>query len=110
MLISTLLQTRRSDAELPAEIRASLVESLFAPIASLIVGAIACSIIGGAVAWRSGNQWIMAVSVAIFAVGMLRVASAILYRRSKARAAAPCRDRMQARCCAKRRKNGRSTH
>ena len=88
MLISTLLQTRRSDAELPAEIRASLVESLFAPIASLIVGAVACSIIGGAVAWRSGNQWIMAVSVAIFAVGMLRVASAILYRRSKARAAA----------------------
>jgi diguanylate cyclase (GGDEF)-like protein len=87
MLISTILQTRRSDAELPAEIRASLVESLFAPIASLIVGALACSIIGGAVAWRSGNQWIMAVSVAIFAVGMLRVASAILYRRSKAREA-----------------------
>jgi diguanylate cyclase (GGDEF)-like protein len=85
MLISTLLQTRRSDARLPAEIRASLVESLFAPIASLLVGAIACSIIGGAVAWRSGNLWIMAVSVAIFVVGMLRVASAILYRQSRAR-------------------------
>ncbi|MDI3469018.1 MAG: diguanylate cyclase/phosphodiesterase (GGDEF & EAL domains) with PAS/PAC sensor(s) [Pseudolabrys sp.] len=85
MLISTLLQTRRSDARLPDEIRASLVESLFAPIASLLVGAIACSIIGAAVAWRSGNLWIMAVSVAIFVVGMLRVASAIFYRQSRAR-------------------------
>ena len=83
MLITKLLQTRRADAKLPTEIRAALVESLFAPIASLIVGAIACSIIGAAVALRVGDWWLMANSIAILAVGMLRVASAVLYRRYK---------------------------
>ena len=83
MIIKRLIQTRRADGELSTEIRAALVESLFAPIASLIVGAIACSIIGAAVALRVGDPWIMANSVAILAVGMLRVASAILYKRDK---------------------------
>jgi len=84
MLIRKLLQTRKADAELPKEIRAALIESLFAPIASLIVGAVACSIVGAAVALRVGDGWIMANSVAILAVGMLRVASALFYKRSKA--------------------------
>ena len=83
MLIKRLIQTRKTDAELPQEIRAALIESLFAPIASLVVGAVACSIIGMAVALRVGDLWIMANSVAIFAVGMLRVVSALFYRRSK---------------------------
>jgi diguanylate cyclase (GGDEF)-like protein len=78
-----LLQTRKADAELPKEIRAALIESLFAPIASLILGAVACSIVGAAVALRVGDQWIMANSVAILAVGMLRVASALFYKRYK---------------------------
>ena len=65
------------------EIRAALIESLFAPIASLILGAVACSIVGAAVALRVGDQWIMANSVAIFAVGMLRVISALFYKRYK---------------------------
>jgi len=85
MLFKRLIQTRKTDANLPTEIRAALVDSLFAPLASLIVGAVACSIIGGAVALRVGDSWIMANSVAIFAVGMLRVASAVLYKRSKER-------------------------
>src|SRR5262249_62299110 len=83
MLIRKLLQTRKTDRELPKEIRTALIESLFAPIASLIVGAVACSIVGAAVALRVGDQWIMANSVAILAVGMLRVASALLYKRYK---------------------------
>src|SRR6476661_6941906 len=83
MLLRKLLQIRKADAELPKEIRAALIESLFAPIASLIVGAVACSIVGAAVALRVGDLWIMANSVAILAVGMLRVASALLYQRSK---------------------------
>src|SRR5664280_3437194 len=81
MLIRKLLAIRRADAELPQEIRAALIDSLFAPIASLTAGAINCSIIGAAVAWSVGNRAIMANSAAIFAVGMLRVASAVLYRR-----------------------------
>jgi len=83
MLIRKLLDTRKADAALPSEIRAALVESLFAPIASLIVGAVACAIVGVAVAARVGDPWIMANSIAIFAVGMLRVASAVLYKQSK---------------------------
>jgi diguanylate cyclase (GGDEF)-like protein len=83
MLITKLLQTRKADAELPKEIRAALIESLFAPIASLIVGAVACSIVGASVALRVGDLWIMANSVAILAVGMLRVASALFYQRYK---------------------------
>jgi diguanylate cyclase (GGDEF)-like protein len=83
MLIRKLLQTRKTDANLPNEIRAALVDALFAPIASLIVGAVACSIIGAAVALRVGNASLMTVSAAILAVGMLRVLSAVLYRRCK---------------------------
>ena len=83
MLIAKLLRTRETDAELPEEIRAALVESLFAPIASLIVGAVACAIVGALVALRVGDPWIMANSIAILAVGMLRVASALLYRKYK---------------------------
>jgi diguanylate cyclase (GGDEF)-like protein len=81
MLINRLFDTRRADALLPIEIRAALIESLFAPIASLIVGAVACSIIGAAVALRVGNGWIMFNSAAILAVGMLRVLSALFYRK-----------------------------
>ena len=84
MLLRKLIQTRTADAELPTEIRAALVELLFAPIVSLTVGAVACSIVGAAVALRIGDQWIMANSVAIFAVGMLRVASAFFYKKYKA--------------------------
>ena len=64
MLIKKLLETRRADAELTTDIRAALIESLFAPIASLVVGAVACSIIGVAVALRVGNEWLMAISIA----------------------------------------------
>ena len=83
MLIKKLLQTRKADAELSAEIRAALIESLFAPISSLIVGAVGGAIVGALVAARIGNFWIMANSIAILAVGMLRVASALLYRKCK---------------------------
>jgi len=83
MLIKRLLQTRSADAKLPTEIRAALVESLFAPITSLIVGAIGCSIIGATAALRVGDNWLMAISVAILTVGMLRVVSALLYRKYK---------------------------
>lgn len=83
MLIKKLIETRRADAGLATDIRAALIESLFAPIASLILGALGCSIIGAAVALRVGDDWLMANSIAIFAVGMLRVVSALLYRKYK---------------------------
>jgi diguanylate cyclase (GGDEF)-like protein len=89
MLIKKLLQTRRTDAELPGEIRAALIESLFAPIASLTIGAINCSVISMAIALSVHNEVIMINSAAIFAAGMLRVTSAIFYRRYKKAANQP---------------------
>lgn len=83
MLIGKLLSTRKTDAQLPDEIRAALVASLFGSLPSLVVGAIACSIIGAAVATTAGDPWILACSAAIFAVGMVRVVSAIAYKRRK---------------------------
>jgi diguanylate cyclase (GGDEF)-like protein len=83
MIFSKLIQTRKADAALPKEVRAALVESLFAPIASLIVGAVACSIIGASVALRVGDRRIMAVSGGLLAVGLLRVASAVFYAKYK---------------------------
>ncbi|MDO8877414.1 MAG: diguanylate cyclase, partial [Pseudolabrys sp.] len=85
MIINKLLQTRKDDAELSTEIRAALIESLFAPISSLVVGAVGCAIVGALVASRVGDPWIMANSIAILAVGMLRVASTLFYRKFKAR-------------------------
>ncbi len=84
--MTNMLTRFRRQASGPAptlspEIRAALVESLFGPLPSLIIGAIACSIIGAFVAFRAGDASIMGTSVAIFAVGALRVASAALYRR-----------------------------
>lgn len=83
MLFKRLLQTRTVDADLAVEIRAALVESLFAPVGSLAVGAVTCSMIGAAVALRAGDPTIMAISLGIFAVGLVRVASALLYRKHK---------------------------
>jgi diguanylate cyclase (GGDEF)-like protein len=83
MLIKKLIEIRRADAELTTDIHATLIESLFAPAASLVVGAVACSIIGVAAALRVDAPWIIANSVAIVAVGVLRVASMLVYRRCK---------------------------
>src|SRR5690348_10425890 len=83
MLIKRLIQSRNADAELPAEVRAEMVESLFAPVASLIAGAIGCSVIGAGVALQAANSNILLVSVALLAVGMLRVVSAFLYKRMR---------------------------
>ena len=83
MLVRRLLSTRHFDAQLSPEIRAALVESLFAPLGSLAVGAIACGIIGAAVAIKADDASIMATSVAIFAVGLLRIVSAVIYKRRK---------------------------
>jgi diguanylate cyclase (GGDEF)-like protein len=84
MLIKKLIQTRSADAELPAEVRAGLVDSLFAPITSLIAGAVGCSIIGACVAMRASDGRIMAVSVALLLIGLMRVGSAVLYKRTRA--------------------------
>ena len=80
-MLKKLIETRKADAGLPTDIRAALIDSLFAPLASLLVGTVACSIIGGVAALRVSNAWILVNSIAILAVGMLRVVSVLVYRK-----------------------------
>jgi len=84
MLIRKLIETRRADAEIPPEIHAALVDSLFSPIRSMIAGAVVCTVVAAAVAFEVGDLWMIAASAAIFAVGSLRVTSAVLFARFKA--------------------------
>ncbi|HEU4660048.1 MAG TPA: EAL domain-containing protein [Pseudolabrys sp.] len=44
----------------------------------------ACSIIGATVALSIGDRWIMGISAAILFVGLVRVVSALLYKKSRA--------------------------
>jgi hypothetical protein len=84
MLVKKLIQTRNADADLPPEVRAGLVESLFGPITSLIAGALGCAVIGAGVALRAADGRILIVSAALLATGLLRVASALLYKSKRA--------------------------
>ena len=84
MLVKKLIQTRNADADLPPEVRAGLVESLFGPITSLIAGALGCAVIGAGVALRAADGRILIVSAALLATGLLRVVSALLYKSKRA--------------------------
>ena len=81
MLIRKLIETRRADVDLPTEIRAALVDSLFAPIASLLIGAVTCLLVAMTVALHVGDARMIATAAAIGAVGALRIVSAIFYRK-----------------------------
>jgi diguanylate cyclase (GGDEF)-like protein len=83
MLIRKLLAIRKSDKELPRELKEALVDSLFAPFTSLLTGALAGGVIGAAVSWRSQDIGIFLCSLAVFAVGVARVVSARIYRRHR---------------------------
>ncbi|SEE02673.1 diguanylate cyclase (GGDEF) domain-containing protein [Rhizobiales bacterium GAS188] len=83
MLIRKLLAIRKSDRELPREMREALVDSLFAPFTSLLTGALAGGVIGAAVSWRSQDIGIALCSAAVFLIGVARVISARIYRRHR---------------------------
>ena len=89
MLIRKLMEARRADVEIAPEIHAALVDSLFASIASMFVGAVACAVVAGAVAIEVGDARMLVASVAILTVGCLRVVSALLYKRAKAGGRSP---------------------
>ncbi len=83
MLITKLAQTRKIDRELSRDVRSALVESLYAPFASLVVGAISGVIVGLMASYRAADPWLVACSAAIFLIGVARVVSAMMYRRYK---------------------------
>jgi hypothetical protein len=85
MLIRKWIETRRADAEISPEIHAALVDSLYSSIGSMVAGALACAVVATAVALKVGDRWMTAASVAVSAIGCLRVISAVLFARAKAR-------------------------
>jgi diguanylate cyclase (GGDEF)-like protein len=76
-----LLTVGRLDAELPREVRAALIASLFAPFGSLIVGAVSGAVIGVMVSQRADDPWLTACAFAICLVAIGRIVSAYAYRR-----------------------------
>jgi diguanylate cyclase (GGDEF)-like protein len=69
--------------QLPPEIYASLVDSLYAPFGSFTVGAVVPPLIGGIAAWRTGSAWLMALSAAAAVIAALRVFGMFQYRARK---------------------------
>jgi diguanylate cyclase (GGDEF)-like protein/PAS domain S-box-containing protein len=80
MVIKKLLAVRKADSQLPQEVKAALVDSLYAPFASLIFGAACGGIISAMVAYRANDPWLSACSLAICLVGIGRIASVLAYR------------------------------
>ncbi|HEX2727133.1 MAG TPA: hypothetical protein VHN20_15040, partial [Beijerinckiaceae bacterium] len=83
MLLNKALAVRRADAQLPQDIRAALVDSLYLPVAPLAAGAIAGAIVSAMVAFRANDPWLFACCLALWLVGFGRIASAFLYKRQR---------------------------
>lgn len=81
MLLRKLVAVRKVDAELPGEVKSALVDSLYTPFASLVVGAVSGGVIGMMVWYRAEDPVLAVCSVSIFLVGVVRVLCALAYRR-----------------------------
>jgi diguanylate cyclase (GGDEF)-like protein len=81
MLFRKLREITKLDSELPDDVKRALVDSLYGPIRSLIVGAISGGLISLIVAYRAQDPWLTTVAITLCAVGAGRVASAWYYDR-----------------------------
>ncbi|MBB6505031.1 diguanylate cyclase (GGDEF)-like protein [Sphingomonas endophytica] len=76
-LIARLRELRHSDHRITAQVRAVLVESLYASTQSLVIGALTSTTIAAVVAWATHDAWLAAGAVAIGTVGALRIGDAL---------------------------------
>lgn len=79
MLFKKLLAARRADTRLPQDVQAALVDSLYAPPAPLVIGAVAGSLISIMMAYRAHDPWLSLCSIAICFVGLGRILSTAAY-------------------------------
>jgi diguanylate cyclase (GGDEF)-like protein len=84
-IVERMLRLRSADRALAAEVRNSLVETLFASPASLGIGAIAGTGASATIAYISGDWVLIGAAAVIGLVGAARVASAAAYRDLKGR-------------------------
>jgi diguanylate cyclase (GGDEF)-like protein len=73
--------------DLPDDVRAELVDGLYAPLGSLVIGAVAGIFVGIVVSLRTGDPWLAASTLALALVAAGRAALALAYRRRGTRAA-----------------------
>ncbi|WP_413062303.1 putative bifunctional diguanylate cyclase/phosphodiesterase (plasmid) [Sphingomonas carotinifaciens] len=90
-LIDRLRQVRHSDERITAQVRAVLVESLYASPQSLIIGALTSSAIAAVVGWYSGDAWLIWCGLLIGLVGLVRIGDAVRLYRHERRGAASVR-------------------
>ena len=88
---SKLRHLAASESSLARQVRAALVSTLYASPASLAVGAIAGSTVAATIAYVSGSMTLIVFSIAIHVVGILRIASAFIYKWIGAKKAEPQR-------------------
>jgi diguanylate cyclase (GGDEF)-like protein len=70
-----------SESSLARQVRGALVRTLYTSPTSLIVGAIAGSTVAATIAYMTGNLALIICSITIHIVGLLRIASAFIYKR-----------------------------
>ncbi|MBB3911477.1 putative bifunctional diguanylate cyclase/phosphodiesterase [Sphingomonas desiccabilis] len=82
-LIVRLKQLRRSDDQITAQVRAVLVESLYASRQSLIIGALTSTAIAAVVSSTSKDAWLIVCAILIGLVGFVRIVDAVRLHRQE---------------------------
>ena len=65
----------------PTDVLAALINDLYAPLASFIVGAVAAALVGGMATARTGNAWLLALTICATTVAAMRVVITLDYRK-----------------------------
>jgi diguanylate cyclase (GGDEF)-like protein len=74
---------RASVEQPPTDVFAALIDDLYAPLTSFVVGAAAAAVVGGMAAARTGSAWLLALTVCATAVAAVRVVITLDYRKHK---------------------------
>ncbi len=67
----------------PADVFAVLINDLYAPLLSFVIGATTATLVCGIAAWRTNNVWLTILTFSTAAVAIARVRVALDYRRDK---------------------------
>jgi len=67
----------------PTEVYAALVDDLYAPLASFVIGPATTVLVGGIAAWRTGNPWLTALTALTVGIAAARVLATLEYRKHK---------------------------
>ena len=78
-----LSATPASVEQPPTDVFAALIDDLYAPLASFMIGAAASAAVCGVTAWRTGNAWLTVLAISMVAIATARAAVTLDYRKHK---------------------------